>query len=93
MTTRALHVHIDRIVVEGLPASGQARFTRALEGRLREMAESGLAAGFKGGTRKRIAGLSAGELRPGATAEQAAAQVAGAIGRAVTGAGEVHQNG
>jgi hypothetical protein len=80
---KSLHLRIDRMVVEGLPEAGQRRFAGALERRLREMARSGLADEFTGNTRKRIAALDAGQLRPGATAEQAAAQVADSIRRSL----------
>lgn len=78
-----LHLHIDRIVVEGLPESGQRRFRRALEAQLQELAESGIADGFEGNLRKHIKALNTGQLRSGATPEQAAAQVARSIRQSV----------
>lgn len=80
---KTLHLRIDRIVVEGLPESGQRQFVRALESNLREMAESGIADEFTGSTRKRIAALNVGQLRPGATATQAARQVANSIRQSI----------
>jgi hypothetical protein len=76
---KSLHLHIDRIVVEGLPESGQRQFLSALETHLRELAESGIANHFMRNTRQRLPSLDAGELRPGASPAQAAAQVAAAI--------------
>jgi hypothetical protein len=76
---KSLHLAIDRVVVEGLPASGQRRFVRAVEERLRELARSGIAEAFARDTRSRIQSLSAGQLRPGATPDQAALQVVNSI--------------
>lgn len=80
---KALHLHIDRIVVEGLSESGQRRFARALEAQLHALAESGIADSFTRTTRKRIQSLEVGQLRPGATPEQAAAQVIRSIRQSV----------
>jgi hypothetical protein len=76
---KSLNLAIERIVVEGLPTIGQRQFVRALEERLRDFAESGIAREFAGNRRKRIHLLSAGQLRPGATPAQAAMQVANCI--------------
>ncbi|MGB6691940.1 MAG: hypothetical protein WBE76_29200, partial [Terracidiphilus sp.] len=80
---KSLRLHIDRIVVEGLPEAGQRQFASALEAQLRELAGSGIADGFSGNTRKRIQSLDAGQLRPGATPAQAAAQVANSIRQSI----------
>jgi hypothetical protein len=80
---KSLHLHIDRIVVEGLPESGQRRFMRALEAQLHELADGGIADAFTRNTRKRIQALNAGQLRAGATPEQAAAQVVRSIRQGV----------
>jgi hypothetical protein len=71
----SLHLHIDRIVIDGLPAHEQRRFARVLEAHLDEFARSGIADRFTANTRKAIQSLNAGTLRNGATAEHAAAQV------------------
>jgi hypothetical protein len=76
---KSLHLHIDRIVVEGLPEAGARQFRGALEAQLRELAGSGVADQFSGNLRKRVQSLDAGQLRPGATPAQAAAQVARSI--------------
>ena len=80
---RAVHVHIDRMVVEGLPEPQQRQFGRALEDRLRALAASGIADGFASGARVRIPALDAGQLRAGATASQAAAQVVRSIEKSI----------
>lgn len=80
---KALHLHIDRIVVDGLPASGQRRFARALEAQLQALAESGIADNFTRNTRKRLQALEVSQMRPGATPEQAAAQVVRSIRQSV----------
>lgn len=80
---RALHLHIERIVVNGLPAPQQRQFVGALEKKLQEMALQGLGASF-GAWRPRIASLDAGVLRPEARAAEAAAQVADSIRRSLT---------
>jgi len=92
MNARVLNLHIDRLVVEGLPQAEQRRFAGALERRLRELAQSevggGIADQFTRNARKTIAALDAGQLRPGATAEQAAAQVVHSIRRSIRGNGQ-----
>lgn len=80
---KTLHLHIDRIVVEGLSESGQRRFVRVLESQLHALAESGIADGFTRNTRKRLQMLEVGQLRHGATPEQAAAQVIQSIRQSV----------
>jgi hypothetical protein len=90
---KSLHLHIDRIVVEGLSQVGQRRFASALEAQLRTMAESETGEGdllnqFTRSTRKRIPALSAGQLRPGASPEQAAAQVVRSIRQSIGGGGQ-----
>jgi hypothetical protein len=93
MNTRTLHLHIDRIVVEGLPASRQHQFVRALEGQLTQMAENGLDTAFTRCEQHRIASLNAGQLRPGATAEQAAAQVVNSLTQSISAGGEARKHG
>ncbi len=78
MSSRALHLHIDRIVVAGLPASAQQRFVQALKSGLTEMAENGIPPGLSVGKR-RISFLDAGQLPRGASGERAAGQVLRAI--------------
>jgi hypothetical protein len=74
MSSRVLHLQIDRIVVDGLPASAQHRFIRALRSGLTQMAENGIPPGTSAGKR-RISSLDAGRLPRGASAEQAAGRV------------------
>lgn len=84
MNSRELKIHIDRLVVEGLPAQGQRRFVRALENQLAELASglpvTSIAAG-------RIASVDAGQMRAGATPEHAASQVTAALRTAIAGRG------
>ena len=87
MNSRALHIHINRMVVEGLPARAQQGFVRALEKQLGQMACDGLPAAFYGATSRRIATLDAGRLGPGATPEEAAAQVTAALRSGIAGKG------
>jgi hypothetical protein len=88
---KSLHLHIDRIVVEGLSKSGQRRFASALEAELHRIAEGGIADAFTRNTRKRIQALNAGKLRAGATPEQAAAQVARSIRESILPIGQVNR--
>ncbi|MGH9606920.1 MAG: hypothetical protein ACRD3N_14615 [Terracidiphilus sp.] len=81
---KAVHLHIGRVVIEGLPEARQRQFARALEERLQEWAASGAANVFNGGARVRIPALDAGQLKPGATAAQAARQVVDSIARRVS---------
>ena len=82
---RALHLHIDRLVVEGIPAQGRQRFLGALESQLTKLASEGLRDALAGGRKRRIAALDAGVLRAGATPEQAAAQVTAALRNGLAG--------
>jgi hypothetical protein len=76
---KSLHLAVDRIVVQGLPTSGQRRFVSALQQRLRELAQCGIPEELAPNTRERIQSLNAGQLRSGATPEEAALQVVNAI--------------
>jgi len=87
MNSRALHLHIDRLVVDGLPAQGKQRFVRALEAQLTRLAQDGMPTAFAVGRARRIASLDAGPMRAGATPEQAAAQVTAALRGSLAGKG------
>lgn len=87
MNRRTLHLHIDRLLVEGLPAHGEKRFVRALEAQLTKLASDGASAAFAGSRVRRMAKLDAGQLRAGATPEQAAAQVTSALRTGLAGKG------
>ncbi len=76
---KALHLHIERIVVDGLTASQRRQFVGALEEKLNEMTRHGLSRDFGGARRRHIASLDAGVLGPGARAAEAATQVAHSI--------------
>jgi hypothetical protein len=78
MSSRVVHLHVDRIVVDGLPASAQQRFIKALKSGLTEMAENGIPPGLSVGKRS-ISSLDAGQLPRGASGERAAGQVLRAI--------------
>ncbi|HWG19559.1 MAG TPA: hypothetical protein VG225_03450 [Terracidiphilus sp.] len=80
---KSLHLHIDRIVVEGLSAADQRQFAAALEAQLRDLAGSGIANQLSGNVRRRMASLDAGWLRPGATPKQAAMQVVESIRQSI----------
>jgi hypothetical protein len=89
MTKQTVHIHIERLVVDGIDARGQQRFVRELEAQLAESALGAAAAGaFAGnGLERRIGRVDAGEMRAGATPERAAGQVAKAVGSAIEGRG------
>ena len=80
---KAVHLHIGRIVVEGLPKAQQRQFARVLEERLHAWAASGAASQLSSSAHTEIPSLDAGLLRPGATASQAAMQVVNSIARSV----------
>jgi len=84
---KTLHLHIDRIVVDGLPENGQPQFLRALESQLLELAESGIADQFSRNTRRRLQSIDAGQLRLGSSPAQAAAQVTAAIRQTISPSG------
>ena len=87
MKRRTLHLHINRLVVEGLPAHSEKRFVRALETQLTKLAYEGMHEAFGGVCARRIASLDAGTLRVGTTPEQAAAQVTAALSSGLAGKG------
>jgi hypothetical protein len=89
MSKRIVHIHIERLVVDGIDARGQQRFVRALEAQLAESARGAVAVGvFAGdGVMRRIGRVDAGEMRAGTTPEHAAGQVAKAVGTAIEGRG------
>jgi hypothetical protein len=82
---REIHLHIDRITMDGLSAAEQRSFKRALEAELRDLAAAGKLDVTAGSEDRRIRSLHAGELRACTTANRAAAQVAGSIGQALSG--------
>jgi len=85
---KAVHLHIGRIVVEGLPKAQQRQFARVLEERLHAWAASGAASQLSSGAHVEIPALDAGLLRPGATASQAAMQVVNSIACSVGAGGQ-----
>ena len=89
MTKQTVHIHIERLVVDGIDARGQQRFVRALEAQLAESARGAAAGGVSAGdgVMRRIGRVDAGEMRAGATPERAAGQVAKAVGAAIEGKG------
>lgn len=78
----SLHLHIDRIVVDGLSENEQRRFARVLRAHLDKFARSSIADQFASSRRKNIPALP-GTLPGGATAEQAAAQVVRSLRRSI----------
>lgn len=90
MKSRALHIHIDRLVLDGLPPSSEKQFIGALESQLEAQLRDLAKPAFEGGSRsRRISRLNAGEMRAGATAEAAANQVTSALRSAIAGKGNV----
>ena len=88
MKSRALHIHIDRLVLEGLPPSSQKQFVRALESRLEAQLPDLAEAAFAGGSQsRRISHLNAGEMRASATPAAAASQITTALRSAIAGKG------
>ena len=79
MSSRTVHIHIDRMVVQGLPAHAQQRFVRALEKQLAQMVEAQAPHGFASGGSRRISSFDAGRLPRGASPEQAARQITAAL--------------
>ncbi len=76
---KSLHLHIDRITVDGLSATEQRRFAEELEAQLRTLAAEGFAHGRTAGPDRAITSVSASQLRPGGSAAQAAAQLTDSI--------------
>lgn len=87
MNSRTVCIHIDRMVVEGLPALAQQRFVSALKKQLTQMAEAQAPYGFAAGGSRRISSLDAGRLRSGSTPEQAAAQITATLRGKLAGKG------
>jgi hypothetical protein len=85
---KELHIHIDRLVVDGLPRSQQRQFVRALEAQLETQLPQLASQAFASGrSSQRIARVSAGPMRTGTTPERAAIQVASALRGAISGKG------
>jgi hypothetical protein len=89
MNKRTVHIHIERLIVDGIDARGQQRFVRALEAQLAESARAAAEARVFAGDAimRHIGRVDAGEMRAGATPEHAAGQVAKAVGTAIEGKG------
>jgi hypothetical protein len=89
MSKRTVHIHIDRLVADGIDGRARQRFIQALEANLAEAAREAASAGaFSGdGIARRIGRVDAGEMRAGAAPEGAAGQVAKAVGAAIEGRG------
>jgi hypothetical protein len=85
---KAVHLHIDRIVVDGLPEARQRQFARSLDEQLRQWAASGAASGMTKNRRVKIPALNAGLLKPGATASEAARQVVNSVARRLGASGQ-----
>jgi hypothetical protein len=87
MNKRTVHIHIGRLVVDGVDGPGQQRFMRALETELAELARGAAAAGVFASHEgmRQIGRVDAGEMRAGATPERAAGKVAKAVGSAIRG--------
>jgi len=75
----SIHLHIDRIVVRGMARADGRRFAIALEEKLRQWAENGLAGVAPSDQHRAISSLNVGRLRPRSTPAQAATQVVQAI--------------
>jgi len=81
---KALHISIDRLIVEGVTPSQQRQFVEALRLQLTEFAKSyPTASAGPRSRRQRIGALDAGILRPGASVSQAARQVVAGLGGAI----------
>lgn len=78
---RSVHLHIDRIAVEGLGEAEQRRFARTLDEHLHAWAASPAASSIAANAHVKISALDAGMLKPGATARQAATQVVNSLTR------------
>jgi len=88
LTSRRLHLHIDRLVVEGLPAGQQRQFVRALEAQLEAQLPDVASQAFANGNQsQRIPRVQAGPMRAGLTPESAAARVTTALRGAIAGKG------
>jgi hypothetical protein len=82
----ALRIGIERVTLHGFTRADQRRFTRSLETSLAEMAAAHRDHDWGPlGRRLHIRSLDAGRLRPGASAEAAARQVARALFDQLTG--------
>ena len=82
---KEIHLHIDRITVEGLSAGEQRRFARALETELHALAAEAGVGAIAAGDDRRIRSVNAGVVLPGVSANRAAAQVAKSIRRSLAG--------
>ncbi len=79
MNSKALHIRINRMIIEGLPISGRQRFVHAIESQLSRFAQDLPSNSWSAAGKQDIATLDAGHLRGQATSEQAASQVTEAL--------------
>jgi len=85
---KSLHIHIDRLVVEGLAPAQQRQFVRALEAQLESQLPQIASQAFASGrSSQRIARVMASPMRTATTPERAATQVASALRGAIAGKG------
>jgi hypothetical protein len=75
----SVNLHVDRIVVHGMPPTCGRHLAMALEEKLRQWAESGLAGTVPGNAPRAIPSIDAGRSPLGATPAQAAGQIVQAI--------------
>jgi hypothetical protein len=87
MNSKALHIHIDRLVVEGLEPGSQRQFVGALEAQLATHLPQLAEPAFSGGQSHSIPRVNAGEMRAGSTPERAATQITTALRSAITAGG------
>ncbi len=88
MNSRALHIYIDRLVVEGLAPGAQRQFIRALESQLETQLPQLAGPAFSNSRQSQhIPRVNAGELRAGSTPERAATQITSALRTAIAGKG------
>jgi hypothetical protein len=88
-STPTLRIGIDRVTLYGFVGTDRRRFARSLEAKLAELAAAHRDHDWSAGARRRhICSLDAGELRAGASAEQAARQIATALFATLIGQGK-----
>ena len=88
MNSKALHIHIDRLLVEGLTAGQQRRFVRALETQLEAQLPQLAGQAFASGRpSQHIPRLNVAAPGSGSSPERAASQITSALRGAIAGKG------
>lgn len=88
MISKTLHIHIERLIVDGLAGGQQRQFVRALESQLETQLPDLAADAFASGSAsRRIPRVNAGQVRASATPASMASRITAALRQTIAGKG------